>query len=467
MHFRVDSFLSAVTDFSLPVSEALSLRPGEILKGLVLHLKAPGTFIVQLKGKAVEARSELPLKAGQELTFRVEGIREGRVFLKIMEQDKAKVWEESKLDGILMELGVKPSAETRGALRELIWQRLPVSKENVIWLSQTAEAAGEEPEVARQIALLLMKVGAQKLPAELVRALSQFLTLPTHTAQNLEEAMSCLSHLAPYYSLTDEQLNEDSRSSLPSIGLAFMEKELEAEEKLPAAKANFEIERPKLEKRIVELIRLVFQDMVESEEPGLAQRLVKMPDRQKDYFKALEIAEKVLAEKGMDLLPVKKAGELVKQAKNEVLGQLVFNSLDTPTIDPPLDYYYFAFPFARQGGWDQIEVRIWKDKNKPSLAEADEIKVDIFLDTASLGKILFQVVWLREGLLTLRATVEREDTRDLFLNRLDQLTGPLEMLGFSVQVSDIKLAPLKGDLRPRVEKEPETRPHYWGIDVLV
>ncbi len=65
-------------------SGLIPLKDGEVVKGVVVDVPSQGKASIRLKGKVVETRTLLPLKEGEELTFKVEVVK-GEVRLRVIQ----------------------------------------------------------------------------------------------------------------------------------------------------------------------------------------------------------------------------------------------------------------------------------------------------------------------------------------------------------------------------------------------
>ncbi len=123
--------------------EGISFNKGELLKGQVQEVKENGLVSIFIKGKLIEALSEVMVNKGQQLFLMVDDMKEGRVVLKVMTPELLSKAENANLAGTLKEIGVPPDQANLQIAKKLIQHNLPVNSESLKAMAKGVSFLGE------------------------------------------------------------------------------------------------------------------------------------------------------------------------------------------------------------------------------------------------------------------------------------------------------------------------------------
>lgn len=140
------SFISSSNRVTLNISTPtgeMKFNKGDLLRGLVQGVRADGLIMLMLKGRNLEAMSEVMIKQGQELFLRVEGFKDGKVYLKVLSPQAMNQVENSNIAAQLREQGIKPGEQEIQMAKKLIQHQLPVNNRNIQELVRVSQDMGE------------------------------------------------------------------------------------------------------------------------------------------------------------------------------------------------------------------------------------------------------------------------------------------------------------------------------------
>lgn len=156
-----------------PQGEGISFNKGEILPGLVQAVREDGMVMLFIKGKLIEAASEILVKSGQQLYLMVDEYRDGRTYLKVVTTSMMGDIEKANLAASLRNLGLTASQENVQMARKLLDYNLPVTASNLNHLSRGIKMLGEFSPPNLGIAAFAMSKDIVTSPVSL-NALAQF-----------------------------------------------------------------------------------------------------------------------------------------------------------------------------------------------------------------------------------------------------------------------------------------------------
>lgn len=239
---------------------------------------------------------------------------------------------------------------------------------------------------------------------------------------------------------------------------------------VPAAADDGEMPGSSFEKakNLLRTVLPVLALTAEDPEP-IAAQMKKVLGGQKEVLKALDAAEAILvrdADRDRNQ-PVQAALNAIERAAGETVGQAVFNGLEKTPNETQTNYYYYAFPVEVNGQERNVEMKVFKDGGaKKELANQNQIRIAVSLDTQRLGTVVFHITWRRDEGLTMVGAVQNEDTRNYLENNIRELTGSLEEMGHRVSFQGIKVAQQEEKMRPSLETAGESK-KMIGLDIKV
>jgi hypothetical protein len=78
------SLTRMMLNIATPSDQGISFSRGEILQGSVQEVRADGLVMMLLKGRLIEAATEVMVKPGQQLFLMVDDFRDGKTYLKVL-----------------------------------------------------------------------------------------------------------------------------------------------------------------------------------------------------------------------------------------------------------------------------------------------------------------------------------------------------------------------------------------------
>lgn len=142
MDYSQVSFNKTMLNIATPQGESINFNKGEILKGMVQEVKDDGLVMLFIKGRLIEAASEITVKSGQQLYLMVDEYRDGRTYLKVVTPQMMGEIENANLSASLREQGVASSQENVQMARKLLDYNLPVTTSNLNILSREVNMLG-------------------------------------------------------------------------------------------------------------------------------------------------------------------------------------------------------------------------------------------------------------------------------------------------------------------------------------
>lgn len=199
--------------------EGVALSPGQSISGKVQSVEQDGKVILNLAGKTVEAVSEVPLAAGQEINLEVVGRTDGRLYLKLSGAPAAASLLEPEL--LVNQLAAPPMSTPNynqtALVSTLLANQLPVTDKNLAALTRVASvlsslgeitgtAAAETGTAGSQVraetaldlklAGFILTAGLKDQP-EVWPVLKDYFQQPSNLGASLEKLVQGLSTLTP------------------------------------------------------------------------------------------------------------------------------------------------------------------------------------------------------------------------------------------------------------------------------
>lgn len=157
-----------------PKDGGVSLNKGEMVKGLVQEISPEGLIMLVLKGKLIEAVSEVMVKPGQELYLMVDEFKNGKTYLKVVTPEMMGKLEEANITANLKGMGIAAKEETVLLSRKLLQHNMPVTQNNLNELAKATSLLGGSNPRNLEIAAFALSRGIDNKQA--ITALNQFLS---------------------------------------------------------------------------------------------------------------------------------------------------------------------------------------------------------------------------------------------------------------------------------------------------
>jgi len=183
-----------ILNVSTPAEQGLSLNKGEILQGSVHSIKDGGLLTLLLKGRIIEAVTQVPVNSGEQLFLQVDGIRDGRIYLKILTPIELQQAQSTNLASSLLDIGVAPGKENLMIARVLLDNALPVTADNISSVSRGAAILGGLLEENVQAAAFALSRGI-KTDLQLLPAVKQLLDPKSNLARIVESLIKNITNL--------------------------------------------------------------------------------------------------------------------------------------------------------------------------------------------------------------------------------------------------------------------------------
>ncbi|MEQ8176088.1 MAG: hypothetical protein ABRQ26_13590 [Syntrophomonadaceae bacterium] len=176
------SLTSFLLNLNKTLEQGLVLNKGEVVAGLVQEVKPDGILALLIKGKLVEAFSEVDVSQGQQVFLSVDDFREGRTYLKLLTPEALGQQRETGLVLNLQKLGVDSGEENLVIAKKLIQYQLPVTRDNIIEANRAIKILGGYNPENIEVAVLTRASG---LPSNelTLKALASFLKEPGDQGQ--------------------------------------------------------------------------------------------------------------------------------------------------------------------------------------------------------------------------------------------------------------------------------------------
>lgn len=189
------SLTRMMLNISTPQDQGLSLTKGEILKGVVQDIKANGLVMMLLKGRMIEAASEIMVKSGQQLYLMVDEFRNGKAYLKVLTPQGMEKIENASVSANLQDMGIPPKEDNIIMARKLLQHNLPVTQDNLNNLARGLKILGNASTRNLEIAAFTLARGLP-LNKETLSALAQYISDDSNPAKLAEGIFKSLSQVS-------------------------------------------------------------------------------------------------------------------------------------------------------------------------------------------------------------------------------------------------------------------------------
>lgn len=166
---------------STPQGKEMALNKGEVLQAQVQELGDDGLVTIVVKGKPIEAYTEVAVKPGQQLLLMVDDVKNGKTYLKVVTPEMMGKIENTNISANLLDMGIAAREENIVLSRKLLQHNLPVNQSNLNELNKNVSALGGMNARNLEIAAFALSRGITGKNA--LESLAQFLASPGDTAK--------------------------------------------------------------------------------------------------------------------------------------------------------------------------------------------------------------------------------------------------------------------------------------------
>jgi len=197
-----------------PQGGEVPLNKGEVLQAQVQDVGDDGLVTIVVKGKQIEAATEVPVKAGQQLMLVVDDVRNGKTYLKVVTPEMMNKIENANISASLLEMGIAAKEDTVQLARKLLQYNLPVNQNNLVELNKSIKMLGGMNARNLEIATFALSQGISGKAA--LDSLAQFLSPQSDTAKLVPVLGRIMDILANNPGLLEE--NSSATQLKPSAG---------------------------------------------------------------------------------------------------------------------------------------------------------------------------------------------------------------------------------------------------------
>lgn len=438
------SLTRMMLNIATPSDQGISFSRGEILQGTVQEVKTDGLVVMLLKGRLIEAATEVMVKAGQQLFLMVDDFKDGKTYLKVLSPERMEKVENASLSANLQNIGIPAREDTVVMARKLLQHNLPVTPNNLNEMSKGINLLGGANQRNLEVVAFAL---SRSLPVNqpILSALLQFTDPESDMGkllQNLTRSVGELPH--------QEIPRGDSSASI-----------------LTGLKNEGEL------LKYVQLLRplLDILQMQAGDKPVVtAEKIQGLLQSEKELIRGLILLEDIIknGDTGSKAPVLAELLSRIEGMEKEISGQRIFNYLSR-IPESNFNYYYFSFPVKISNEYRLCQLRVNREAGNKILKDQDNIKFIVSLDTAKMGMVLFHVNWNRNHTLTIQGVAEGEKVANYLNQNVGQLINGLGQLGYSVTNLGVRVARKDEQvdkLKPQMEEMP-MRFRPFSIDVTV
>ena len=443
------SLTRMMLNIATPSDQGISFSRGEILQGGVQEVRADGLVMMFLKGRLIEAATEIMVKPGQQLFLMVDDFRDGKTYLKVLNPERMEKLENANISANLQSMGMPVKEENVLFARKLLQHNLPVTPQNLNEMQKGVNILGAANPRNLEIVTLALARGLPLNP-QVLNALLQFTDPGSDLSTQLKNLIQNLTQIPRQVGGEALSSGGDIISSL-STGIRSDGDGL----KLLA------LIRPLLDVLQIDL----------NNNPGaIRENLQNLLQSEKELIRALILVQDLIkgGEPGSKIPLISELLNRIEGMERELSGQRIFNYISRMP-DSNFNYYYFSFPVKINDEYRLCQMRVNREAGNKLLKDLDNIKCIVSLDTANMGRVLFHVNWNMNRTITLQGVVESDEVMHYFNKHINQLIQGLNQLGYTVNnlgVRRVKKDEEMVKLRPVMEEVPmKFRP--FSIDVTV
>ena len=496
MEFNQVSFENNILQLKSAAREGLRLNKGELLRGQVHSVSEEGLVTLYIKGRFIEAATEVFVRPGQQLLLLVDEVMDGKVYLKMATPEAREEFERANITANLRSLGIRADDETIKMALKLLENNLSVTRENLSTLRKFLVFLGAKNEQNLNVAAFAMARGIKNPQG--VQALNSFLARQLQLPGLLQELQIWLENLSATRSGAERPAQQSTVGS-PSTPASFQPEGaaersaslLTGTGKIPAGRASApqpagvylppesldeptkttaadrkdsamsqstlrpevaaraagrsistalswlqSLPGPLLEKSIIPLLDGIIRSLALGEEDllgSLPQKLQLQNARETQVIRAIQLLQ--------DILEQKRLPQRIPELKDLALRlerlqrEVVGQRIFNAVVHSPIEsnpQYYYLALPIRLEDQYHLAELCIHHDGRKSLKEMDQIRFVVSLHTISLGIVLFDVSWKRSGEITLQGLVENQASCDFMNKNMNLLLESLQGLGYRV-----------------------------------
>lgn len=489
----IKSNLASLNKFTLnisaPSAEGVSFNKGEIIKGQVQEIRDNGLISILIKGKLIEALSEVMVNRGQQLFLMVDDMRDGKVVLKVLTPEMLGKIENANLSNTLKEIGLPSDQNHLLIAKKLIQHNLPVTADNIKNIFKGVNILGGFTPKNLEIAGLAI---AKDLPVNnaSLTAIAQFADGKQNISNLVKEIVGLIKTLENYSppanttispplseskqvptNVTEQKIvRQDGKlvnqSAMKTENLSIADKASLLEKVGPTISSVINTSNEvtfrtsntlspitpnpintsilQLINQLTEVITLPINNASPQEQrETLMESLRANLTNEKELIRGLILIKDILGQKenlGIDKTVINSLTDKISQLEREIIGQRLLNVMAKFSADNNPDFYYLSFPIKVDEDYRLCQLKINKNNARLALEDMDHIKFIVSLETSNLGLVLFHVEWQKNNKLKLQGVVENQVVCDHIVNHIDSLTSALIDMGYKVEYKGIKVA---------------------------
>lgn len=410
--------------FYSPKDGGISFHKGELLQGLVKEIRPDGLVMLLLKGRLIEAATQVRVETGQNLMLMVDEVGSGQMRLKVMNPTGSmKDQSDNNIAARLTEIGISPRTIDIQLAKYLLAYNLPLNRFTLELMSKGVAILGEATPENINLTAFQLSRNLPQHPA-ILQALAQYMD-PTSDVNSLRQDIARLIASAPAEPLVAGK--DLFAPVLSMISQAVGSQEAQASQSPTALASQIE----EILHRQPELLRglLLLQNLLEVfiKEDGRQGQAAVLHSRLQSF-------------------------------SAELLGQQVVNLVPPPASgDLPQFYFAFALPLGEEQRL--CEFRIYGEEGQASLKNREQINVAVSLDTPRLGPIVFHISWHATKLIEMRSVVTKPESCRVMAPHLPELHQALRELGYTVKDYGMKVVhPGSPDTIIKVLPQPPAKP---------
>ena len=189
------SLTRMMLNITTPSDQGISFSRGEILQGSVQEVRADGLVMMFLKGRLIEAATEVMVKPGQQLFLMVDDFRDGKTYLKVLNPERVEKLENANISANLQSMGMPVKEENVMFARKLLQHNLPVTPQNLSEVQKGVNILGAANPRNLEIVTLALSRGLP-LNQQVLNALLQFTDPGSDLGKLLKNLIQNLNQLS-------------------------------------------------------------------------------------------------------------------------------------------------------------------------------------------------------------------------------------------------------------------------------
>jgi hypothetical protein len=205
------SLTRAMLNITTPSDQGISFSRGEILQGSVQEVRTDGLVMMFLKGRLIEAATEVMVKPGQQLFLMVDDFRDGKTYLKVLNPERMAKLENANISANLQSMGIPVKEDTVLFARKLLQHNLPVTPQNLNEMQKGVNILGASNPRNLEIATLALSRGLP-LSQQVLNALLQFTDPGSDLSRLLKNLTQNLTQLSRQ---TEGEVSQQTARTIP------------------------------------------------------------------------------------------------------------------------------------------------------------------------------------------------------------------------------------------------------------